>query len=284
VEWCQALAIPVGDFSRGQQSLLPTRPNLFELRVPTQADEAPRFIVAAYLGFKRLREQLQTHPDLAAHGNLARVLATLLGRPDAESAFTLYMPRLESANAAILDKIQAAHSEGASQMGISKDVLLVYVLGHVLLNTILRYAGPILSAQALCAYVATTMDQLGLIAPAFSSAVYHGPFSEAGQWYWRKDVDALIEQWSEKLQEPEFPSFGTFNCRAVETALGHELKRHSCDRCGGVNGGFYCPFTHRPVCERSDCSVVATSWIPQGAQLCRVERDFYEEWSPLLGL
>lgn len=53
------------------------------------------------------------------------------------------------------------------------------------------------------------------------------------------------------------------------------LANHVCPRdgCGGRRGGFLCPFTFRTVCTRIDCSIAASGWIPQGAQLSRVERE-----------
>src|ERR1035438_9867266 len=43
VSWCQARSIPVGDFSRANVISLPSEPNLFELRVPTDVEEAASY-------------------------------------------------------------------------------------------------------------------------------------------------------------------------------------------------------------------------------------------------
>jgi len=53
VGWCQARAIPVGDFSRGNSGALPKEPNLFELRVPTDAAQAAVFIAGVFRALRR---------------------------------------------------------------------------------------------------------------------------------------------------------------------------------------------------------------------------------------
>jgi hypothetical protein len=162
--------------------------------------------------------------------------------------------------------------------------LLAYVIGHILLNAILKYPGPILSEEALCAYLAVAQDQIDVVAKIFGPARYSGPFSEMRRYYWHESVNQILDDLTTALDDQEFETFGELNREAVERNLGRKLNRHGCSRCIGQNGGFYCPFTRRPVCTRSDCSVGASSWIPQGAQLCRIEREFYDEWAPLLGL
>lgn len=227
---------------------------------------------------------MATRPELESLGSLSTILADIFERPQLESSFTLYLPRLESANAALLDKVLRSPDTTAEAGKSRKSSLLAYVLGHVLANVILRYPGPLLSDEALCARVATTVSEAESLNGLFEPALYRGPFSEAGRWYWRSDVDSILERSLVDLGAQEFASFGTMNRAAAELLLGRRLARHACTRCQGENGGFFGRFTRRPVCERADCSVVASTWIPQGAQLCRAERDCYEERASLLGL
>lgn len=285
VAWCQSRSIPVGDFSRGNVAALPKEPNLFELRVPTDEAESAAFIQNTFVGFQALRLQLETRPELLTERrSLASVLSDILGRPRAETQFSAYMSRLGTANAALLQKLRAFASEEARPEEEDKVRLLTYVLGHVLINAVLKYPGPILSGHGLCAYLATTLDELDAIAPVFDAARYQGPFSGDRPLFWREGVDAILDELGAPIADQDFESFGDFNRATIEHVLQRSLARHACDRCGGTKGGFWCPFTFRPVCERSDCSVPASSWIPSGAQLSRVERGFYDEWAPVLGL
>jgi len=284
VAWCQQRFIPVGDFSRGNVAALPKEPNLFELRIPTNEAEAARFIVSTFNGFLEIKRGLLDDPDIiSSRLSLAAVLASILSRPELESQFTLYMSRLGASNSSLLDQLKLF--AGAAQPLVwDKIRLLCYVLGHVLLNAILKYPGPILSEKALCGYVATSEDEAENLFKIFETARFEGPFGHYARYYWRDGVDNKIDELGLALDGDQFETFADFNRGAVERALGRKLDNHDCARCGGVKGGFLCPFTQRPVCLQSDCSVAASSWIPQGAQLCRVERDFYDEWAPLLGL
>jgi hypothetical protein len=282
VGWCQQSSIPVGDFSRNTIKALPKDPNLFEFRVPTHDEEAGRFIASMFLGFQELRRRLDADETIVSRRSLAAVLAAVLKRPQDEGQFSLYMSRLGAANSSLLEKLK--EFVGAEEPSTDeKKRLLTYVLGHVLFNVILKYPGPILSEKALCAYVATSDDEAKAVAEIFEDALYVGPFDRNDCYFWRTEVDKKIDELGENLDGQDFEMFSDFNRRAIEMKLSRELKNHDCYRCAGKKGGFLCPFTQRPVCLRPDCSVAASSWIPQGAQLCRVEKDFYDEWAPLLG-
>lgn len=283
VGWCQQRAIPVGDFSRKTAEALPTEPNFFELRVPTD-DTAAAFVEQAFRGFLAIKQGIADQPELYIPlRSPAAVLALLLGRPDLEAQLGLYSPHLGSASGSLLQRILKTAPSDVVPDDAEKLSLLAYVAGHVLLNAVLKYPGPILSGEALCAYFAAAPDAFAQLAEAFEDARYTGPFSGNGNFFWRDVIDDILEQWSEGLAEDD-DTVGAFNRMVVERQLAVALPRHGCTRCAGANGGFYCPFTRRPVCVRSDCSVSSSSWLPDGARVCRVEHEFYEEWAPLLGL
>ena len=284
VGWCQMRSIPVGDFSRANFDALPREPNLFELRVPTNEREATDFIANTFRGFCDIRMWIEDNLEiLTDQRSLAAVLATILNRPRSESQFAAYMTRLGASNSALLQKLKEYAGEEVVPKYEDKIRFLTYVLGHVLSNAVLKYPGPILSGEALCAYVATSVDEMNSLADLFGNAKYTGPFSESTALFWREDVDSIIDGFGEGIVDEQFDSFGDYHRRAIEATLERTLASHTCQRCDGVKGGFWCPFTERPVCERGDCSVPASSWIPSGAQLSRVERDFYDEWAPILG-
>jgi hypothetical protein len=287
VGWCQARSIPVGDFSRGPRRELPDEPNLFELRVPPTDFDGARFIASAVEGFRTIRDALSHDESLFDHGsNLAAIIAHVLGRPHLDNQFALYMTRLGASNASLIQRLRDFANPAEAPDNNDKVQVLTYVLGHVLLNSILRFPGPLLSDEGLAAYLATTLDEVNAVQGLFAAAIYTGPFSSGSRWYWREDVDTKLDELGEPIANSQFAGFGDFNRAAVQQALGRDLANHICEReaCGGRKGGYLCPFTHRPVCERGDCSVPSSSWIPQGAQLSRVERDYYDEWAPLLGL
>ena len=285
VGWCQARAIPVGDFSRGNSGALPKEPNLFELRVPTDAAQAAIFVAGVFRGFRNIRDQLAARPELlTSKRSPAAVLAEVLGVPAAESQFALYGMRLGT-NAALMDRVIRTAPEDVEPGASEKQTLLCYIVGHILLNAVLRFPGPILSSRALAAYVGSSESEETAICDLFGEALYDGPFSGLAQYFWLSKIDEILRGLMSALpQDFNAETHGEMYREAVELRLGRKLHRHACPRCAGQNGGFLCPFTGRTVCQRSDCSVGSNSWIPPGAKLCRVERDFYEEWAPILGI
>lgn len=284
VAWSQAAAIPVGDFSRGLKKVLPKEPNLFELRVPPTDVEGAEFIAAMYRGFRDIRTVLQANVDLLEEKRSpAAVLAALLGRPHLESQLAQYITRLGAANSTLVERLRALVDDDISDPS-ALEPLMSYILGHVVANAVLKFPGPILSSDALAAYCATSSAEADELAGLFENALFGGPFSGKGRYYWRDGIDAILSDLAGDMFPEAEESFGDYNRRLVEAKIGRPLAVHGCERCGGRKGGFWCPFTLRPVCERGECSVPSSSWIPAGAQLARVEREFYDELAPLLGL
>ncbi len=279
VSWCQKLAIPVGDFSRGNLTSLPREPNLFELRVPADDVRGASFIATVFNGFRTIHDSI-TQELVEAKDGLASLLVMILKRPHLSSQFSLYMPSVNAIDSSLVQMLSDKHSVD------DKRRVLTYVLGHILHNSILKYPGPILSENALCSYVATSTTEIPNLRPLFEGAIYSGPFSGSDRYYWHEAVNEILDKLDAKIVRDDFDDFARFNRAALEAKLQRKLAAHSCERseCEGKLGGFSCPFTHRAVCSREDCSVPTSSWIPQGAHLCRVERTFYDEWAPLLGL
>ena len=286
VAWCQGLAIPVGDYSRALQSKLPKEPNLFEVRVPPDPDRAASLIAAVFRGFARIREQLAANKDLLAKRSPAAAIAGLLDVQALESQFALYGVRLGATSAALVERFVSTAAPDKEPTEEEKRALLAYIVGHLLLNAVLKFPGPIASATELSGYLGVAPGEMAEIGKLLEAAVYKGPFSEVCTYYWVSKVDDLLRPLIDALKETEAKTetHGERHRVALEQKLGKKLKRYDCPRCHGQNGGYWCPFTSHAVCQRPDCSVGANSWVPQGARLCRIERGFYDEWAPILGI
>lgn len=287
VAWCRNQFIPVGNFSRGRKDALPTEPDLFELRVPRFESDAADYIARMFEGFRRIREGIESNPKLLNDGRSpAHVLANVLERLELESELSPYLSRPGLFNSSLLDTLIAASHEGLNASSIEKTKLLTYILGHVLVNAVLKYPGPILAERPLCAYLAMSYQDIEKLTPLFQDIEYTGPFDGGQKLYWRDRVDDSIERLAHDLEidDSQYNTLGDYRRTVMERALGCPAANHECNRCSGTKGGFWCPFTKRAVCDSGDCSSTASSWIPSGAYACRVERDFYDEWSPILGL
>jgi hypothetical protein len=286
VAWCQGLAIPVGDYSRALDTKLPKEPNLFEVRVPPDSARASKFIAAIFRGFAAIREQLAARKELLTKRSPAGAIADLLGVPSFESQFALYGVRLGATSAALVERFIGTAAPDKEPSEQDKQAVLSYIVGHLLLNAVLRFPGPIASATELSGYLGVSSDEMEAVSKLLGAAIYTGPFQEIGPYYWVAKVDEQLRPMIDALDEAEgkTETHGELHRNALEKRLGRKLKRYDCPRCHGQNGGYWCPFTSHAVCQRPDCSVGANSWIPQGARMCRIERGFYDEWAPILGI
>lgn len=277
VAWCQRLALPVADYSRGDQTLLPTIPDVFEFRLPKETEVAAEKIVAIAEGFSLLRSAIDLTPKVLELQSPAAILAELLGRPEETSDLSLYELQVGSHRSLLSDWRKPQNENTRARIA-------TYLLGHLLFNLILRYPGPILGRDATAAYFAVGPKDPGKLHKYLEPALYDGPFAAMGPFYWRSDIDELIEGWSEEVEVEDHEDTAVYRRRLAEAKFGLVLPTHDCERCNGERGGYICPFTDRVVCEREDCSVGTTSWLPHGAEIARVEREYYDETEPMLGL
>ena len=244
VNWCQARAIPVGDFSRGTIAALPKEPNLFELRVPSEAGIASAYVAAVFQGFVDIRRALEAKNELLSRHSPAGVLADVLGAPEDENQFALYGARFGGASGALLEQIGSAKAGDTEPLEQKKITLLSYVVGHLLLNAVLRFPGPILAVPALKAYVASDEADAADVQAVFELARYAGPFAKLEPFYWLARVDLILDELTSALStDSETETAGEMHRLALEATLGRQLRRHNCSRCNGQNGGFFCPFT-----------------------------------------
>lgn len=281
VAWCQQRALPVADYSRANPNQLPKYPDLFELRVPPNGEPA-KFIAAVHRGFRRIKDVISGNEEFSKARSAAAVLSVILGEPEVEGDFALYALRIGAASGALMTTVTSTAPDNIEPSANDIRSVLAFIVGHLLLNAVLRFPGPILSLNALAGYLGTDSVTDEELQALFERARYDGPFCELDQYYWLAGVDRVLDEIVPT--DVTTDTVGELHRIGLEKRLGHELARHGCKRCNGQNGGYFCPLTRRTVCLRPDCSVGSNSWIPQGARLCRIERDFFEEWAPVLGL
>jgi hypothetical protein len=275
ISWCRAHAIPVGDYSRKLSEDL-EEPDMFEFRFDSDASKAAEQIAHLFLGFREL-EDLLAHRQDPEIDSWSQSLAIALGREEMSSSFSLYSMRAGASHSSAIERLEQEYGTAEARR-----LLEIYVIGHLLHNGILRYAGPIMSDRVLCSYLAIADSNADAAAQIFQEARYDGPFGGQGRFFWQDSVDDVLTGLAEAAELDGDPADDEFRRNVMERHLSPGT--HGCNRCGGIRGGFRCPYTDRTICDRPDCSVASSSWIPQGAYLTRVEKDYYERWAPLLGL
>lgn len=282
--WAQERFLPVCNFSRKPPRSLPRESNFFELRVPVVVEEASRaqYVARVYHGFSHLREHIAANHEERA--SPAALLAGAMGDLALQDELAPYITSVSSASSAFLKDVR---DRGEVPSGEVQVELQTFILGHVLVNAVLEYPGPVMSRAALAAYCALGREAEAALVELFSEAVYSGPFALPGEYFLRAKVDEKIDELASAQAVDgggDYPGVEVDEyTRAVVTRALDDAPAHGCERCGGVRGGYWCPFKQRPVCNRDDCSVPSSTWIPRGATLCRVERDYYDEFAPLLG-
>lgn len=234
---------------------------LIHLSIEDGVEKAAKDIAAYYQGFDALRALICGVDQRNLEEGPASVMADILGRPELRVDLTLYAnsgPQILAKNAPAPDVEDDSLSKA------------IYNLGHWLLNSILRYPGILLNEIATAAYVNIGTESFirSEVQALFSSAKYSGPFASIRPYWWRSDVDAIIDD--------------------ANTQDGLDLARlkgitdvtPSRDSETGKDGAtYYCIVTRRAVTKED--SIGNLSWVPQGADLARISNTAYETWAPL---
>ena len=277
VHWCKSQLVPVGEYSPVSKFGYLEQPNLFDISVPRDHKVAPAHIASIVDGFISIRKFIEENSGLLKEKlSLSRILALLLGRDHLHLKFSPYIENIELASNNII-----LFMNGTKNVSVQKlQVITTYIIGHVLLNSILKFPGPIISKQSLCSYLSVDSDNYSELEVVFNRALYQGPFCNIGPFFWREDIDNIMLENSNDILG-NFEEVGTFN-QAILQKLGVKVKPFKCNKCKGKNGGYFCPYTKKTVCELENCSVTSSTWIPRGFNICRIDKDFFESWRPLL--
>lgn len=235
---------------------------LIHLSIEDGANHAARDVAAHYAGFARLREMLSgsVEQDSFKEGP-ATVMADVLGRPELRVDLTLYAnsgPQMLAKNAPAPDVENDSLSKAT------------YNFGHWLLNSILRYPGILLNETSAAAYVNLDTNSFAgeEVQALFSTARYDGPFSRVRPYWWRSDVDAIIDD------------ADVGDGLELAQSKGIDNVAPSRDPGTGEDGAtYYCIVTRKPVTKEN--SIGNLSWVPQGADLARISSAAYETWAPL---
>jgi len=221
---------------------------------------------AIFRGFELIKTRYRELGDKP--GTPAAALAAILEHPGSESRIALY---------------------GSGEQGFLKEVFTFYdpekgkpdveelckrmprILGNWLFLSILRFPGILVNMTAAASYLNIDPDAFGQedVQEQFQSALYAGPFSELGPWWWRAELDVLV---------------GEAECedgREFVRKQGIEVK--GClDPDSNERAGYYCMLTRDPVSPENSRGGIG--WFPSGADLARMRKDKFEQITALVGM
>ncbi len=174
------------DFERIQESIdtsikLKNEPE----RMPEMLDE----IMHLYDGFTQTKKLYNRLGRRTKSESLPRTLATILDRPQYVDRFSLY----GLGNQGFL-RLTSKELKRANLALQAKTV--PYLLGNWLLLSVLRFPGILLNEIAAASHLNISENDFrkSEVRNIFKRAVYEGPFSGLGPFWWRYELDEIIDK------------------------------------------------------------------------------------------
>jgi hypothetical protein len=146
-------------------------------------------------------------------------------------------------------------------------------VGYWLRNELMEYPGVLLNPIAAASFLDIRTEDLRrpAVESLFKPAVYRGPFNETGPYWWSSSLEQIVGKAGGGVES------GQGNGLAMAKARGLSVRQARCIE-GHLGAGYYCIFTHQPVCLPH--SVRPDGWLPLGANRSRIHRRVYERLLP----
>ena len=172
--WCKSKLIPVGEYSHKNELGNIVQPNLFDISVPSDHKIAPVHIASIVDGFISIRNFIESNKEIVENKfSLSKIISLILGREHLQLHFDQYIESIDKVSNNLV-----LFMNGSKKVSTQKlRTITTYIIGHLLLNSILKYPGPIISEQALCSYLSIATSNTADLKRVFKKAIYQGPFS-----------------------------------------------------------------------------------------------------------
>jgi hypothetical protein len=233
------------------------------LRFSDGENELARRAIIAAKGFSKIAEELPQVVVMEKKSPPAKILATLLGKPDYSDKIALYAVGDQN-------RLPGAIPKTPSEQHLKR---LTHFLGYWLWDSLLRYPGLLVNEIAAGSYLNILTDdfkQSGVQA-LFNTALFAGPFADPKkpQW-WRGMLDDIV-------------SSGNYadGLELVRDKIDPKISQSRCCVDNTKPAGYYCIISEEPVSLEN--SKGGLSWFPRGADLTRVSTLKFEEYGPWLG-
>ena len=273
------LAIPVCRYHRmiGGQKFMASSWELnssvfaVDVNASPTSDAFAMAVLNVMSGFQILKTAYKEVGQEARRNGAPAVLSSILGKSELADHFSLYSAGISFLNDPLI--ISRSTGEGEKEeLAVELEKRIPYVLGYWLHNSILQYPGIILNEVATASHLDIHKEEFEKdeIRKCFDSARYDGPFSLHDDYWWRPDLDDLVEE------------AGGRDYLLQSCGIQDDVKHSVCKVSGESPAGFYDLFSGEAISREH--SVGDLGWIAKGADLTRAEKEKYDELAPILNM
>ena len=269
------LALPICIYAQGiYKDILEKLKRWTELKIVLDISGGYRSIShqcrVLYDGFKTIElKYRQISGKTKEKHTLPDTLARILGKPHLKDRIVLY----GAGDKQMLGEILPYRTRGLERIK-DENKRIPRLLGYWLWNSILRFPGILLNQVATTSFLNIDEKQFQKnrkLQALFKKAIYHGPFSNIQNYWWRDDLENIL--FKKRCED------------GLQLAIKKGFKNiHNC-KCS-VNpkkrAGYYCMITEKPVSDQN--SYANINWFPAGADLARISKPIFDELAPWLGL
>lgn len=270
---CKKVSIPICTYHRQSKNTTEShklrksinQSRSFSIEIDITNKYAANEIISIAKGFLLLKNEINLKEIDELKKGPSFIISSILKKPELETNFSRY----SSSNTLASDIIKNKN-DFISDGNLLK-IKIPFILGCWLYNYILPFPGVILNSIAAASFINLDVDSFNEYNELFNAAKYTGPFSENTNYWWRHDLDKiLIEN----------------NCEdGVELLQKHHITTASPCKCSVSQespAGFYCLVTQLPISLEE--STGNLSWVADGADLCRINKEIYDQLAPMMGL
>lgn len=215
----------------------------------------------------------QIRQKVAKLGKTPRLLETLKQLLQPPNSSPLHLEQFAVGNQELLRVV-------GRDFGEEQKRFVATWIGYLIYNRILQFPGPILKEVAAAAYLCIAIEEMRKedVRQLLETAQYKGPFWETQTGWWRAELDGMIAAGMEDT-DTNVPTGRVI----IERKLGRLLAPARCHEGELLDESAYlCILTQDIVCDRH--SDAPDSWIPQGADRCRIHREELELLQGWLGI
>lgn len=273
---CKQASIPVCTYHRKPKAVteaqylkqIVSQTRSFSIAVDiSNLEQAAQEIISVADGFASLIDAYSNVQSDCREKGPAAILAQILGKPGLTNYFARYAtgPTLASD---LIEYISPSVDAPENKTAIGRRV--PFILGCWLYNYILPFPGILPNEVASASYVNLSAEDFSKNKDKFSDAKYEGPFGDVKNYWWRTELDRILIE---------------ADCEdgvAYLDKLGIQAKPSVCAVKKETPAGYYCLIKKSPI--SLNASKGRLSWIPDGADLCRIDIETYDSIAPIMGL